>query len=74
MDADFVSLGNDAARLIRIDQGGNGGNEEACGGIVVGKQIEDTGYSDPAPEFGPAKSADSLSTRAKLSGFMIAVE
>jgi hypothetical protein len=74
MDADFVAGVADAARLVRIDQRGNGWHEECCGYAVPLQDVENAGDANAPAELAPGEPAHGTAAHAEFGGFVIAIE
>src|SRR4029077_20905701 len=66
VNSDLVTVGGDAALLVRIEQGRDCRDIEACPDVILLQQREDARNAYPAAELSPAQSADGFTAIAQL--------
>src|SRR4051812_39950578 len=74
VDADLVAFGNDAALLIRIEERGDGGHEEARLDVLSFQDLEDSGNALAISVLPLRQLADGLAAVAQLVRLMVGVE
>src|SRR5689334_1070061 len=74
MNPDLVTLGDDAALLVGMDQPDDRWNVERRLDAVPFEQFEDARHRDPRTVLAPGQPPDRLTAVAQLVGLMVAVE
>ncbi len=74
VNADLVAGIADAAWLARVDEGGNGGDEECCRHVVPLENAEDAGNADTPAELAPGEPPDGTAAGAEFRGLMVAIK
>ena len=74
MDDDLVAFGHDAALLVGVEEGGDGGDVERGGDLVPGEQLQDAGHPDAVAVLAPGEPADRLAAVAQLVRVVVGVE
>ena len=69
-----MTLGHDAALLVGVEEGGDGGDVERGGDLVPGEQLQDAGNPDAVAVLAPGEPADRLTAVAQLVRVVVGVE